>query len=299
MSFAHKGRVALVCVLAWPLLATSTAFANPAGSAGTGLAPVAERVSLDTFRAQPTLISDLQLEAEPLSVELDDWGLERELLPLADLRLLTEFHPEIDRWTERNNRIRMTFYVAAMFFSRELRIQDDIGLGGRLNWEVPGFISIRIDSNVVPWSRMEVKVPSPINPNSSRHMSGMVHSHFLNIGLWNPELSDDDLVMWAGFGAGVWIYDYSEADIIPQVDGEFSDYNLAGNAFLELDYKVIDIFHVSFGVRLHGIWADHTDDGRFYKINGADAARDGRNEDDIREEFAIVSEFSINFSVLW
>jgi len=236
-----------------------------------------------------------------LQVGNADLGLS-EPIELGDLQQVEDFHPETDRWTERTNRIRISPWVAGWFFSNELRIHHDIAIGMRLSWEVPGFIGIRIDSGVVPWSRMEVKGPNTSGGTSSRWMDGYVHSHTLSIGIFNPELSVDGLAFWAGFGGGLWLYDYSESDIFGQdsnIDGDFSDTNVSGNIFLELDYKITDIFHVGVGARLHVLLADHTNDGRFYELNDTDQSSGFDRNDGIVDDLATVTEFTFSFSILF
>ena len=35
----------------------------------------------------------------------------RDAVPLGDLKMVEDFHPETDRWTEHNNRIRITLWT--------------------------------------------------------------------------------------------------------------------------------------------------------------------------------------------
>ena len=237
-------------------------------------------------------------EAERVRTDRD------ELVPLGDLRLAADFHPETDRWTERHNRIRITQWTAVWLFSGELDIHNDIAIGLRLAWEVPGFIGIRLDSGFVPWSRLEVKAPAGFaaNPRSSRYVDGVVHSHTLSLGIFNPELSIEGLAFWAGFGGGLWIYSYSESDVFgidSNIDGDFSDINISGNIFVELDYKIADIFHVGFGIRTHFILADHTDEGRFYDLNDVNQSIDTGRNDGPLDDLAVVTEFTLNISILF
>jgi hypothetical protein len=228
-----------------------------------------------------------------------DLGLDDILL--GDLRPIEEFHPETDRWTERTNRIRISPFVGAWLFSDELRIHHDVVVGFRIAWEVPGFIGIRWDSAFVPWSRLEAKIPTATNPRSSRYIDGIVHAHTLSIGIFNPELSVAGLAFWAGLGGGVFVYDYHESDVIDgfQSEGDFSDINLSGNIFIELDYKIADIFHVGLGTRLHVLVADQTNDGRFYEINGVDQSSVEDRNDGLIDDLATVTEFTLNFSILF
>lgn len=248
--------------------------------------------------AEPVKASTLQVGSADLDFAVESPA---DQLVLGDLRLVEDFHPETDRWTERTNRIRITPWVGAWFFSDELRIHHDVALGFRIAWEVPGFIGIRLDSGFVPWSCMEVKIASPFNPASSRYMDGMVHSHTLSIAIFNPELSIDGLAFWAGLGGGLWIYDYNENDIIREfgVDGDFDDINFSGNIFVELDYKILDVLHVGIGARLHIIHAKHTNDGRFYSLNGVEQSAGTDRNDGIIDDLATVTEFTFNISVLF
>ena len=234
----------------------------------------------------------------------------RDAVPMGDLEMVEDFHPETDRWTEHNNRIRITLWTGGWFFSNELDIHHDVVVGFRINWEVPGFIGIRWDSGFVPWSRLEVK-RSPAdtrgNPRSSREVSGVVHAHTLSLGIFNPELSIDGLAFWAGFGGGLWIYDYSEGDTFAGNQGggggfdnvDFQDINVSGHIFVELDYKIADIFHIGIGIRQHFILADHTDEGRFYDINGTEQSTNSGRNDGILDDLAGVTELTLNLSVLF
>lgn len=229
-----------------------------------------------------------------------DLGLDP--IVLSDLRTIEEFHPETDRWTERTNRIRITPWVGAWMFSDELRIHHDVVVGFRIAWEVPGFIGIRWDSGFVPWSRLEAKIATG-NPRSSRYIDGTVHAHTLSIGIFNPELSVSGLAFWAGLGFGVWVYDYAESSIVDSLptpsEGDFDDTNLAGNIFIELDYKIVDVFHIGLGTRLHVLIADHTNDGRFYSINDVEQSNGVDRNDGLIDDLATVTEFTLNFSILF
>jgi hypothetical protein len=219
----------------------------------------------------------------------------------ADLKPIEDFHPETDRWTERTNRIRITPWIAAWFFSGELNVQPDVAIGVRISWEVPGFIGIRLDSGVVPWSNLEVKGARAANPNSVRYATGVVHSHTLSIGIFNPELSIDGLAFWAGFGGGLWFFDYHEADIFGNgsgIDADFTQTTFGANIFLELDYKITDIIHVGTGLREHVLFASFTDDGRFYEFNGVKQGSSGRNNG-ILDDLAVVTEWTVTLSILF
>ena len=107
---------------------------------------------------------------------------------------------------------------------------------------------------------------------------------------------------WAGFGAGVWVFDYNEGDVFStgsNVDATFDEINLAGNIFVEIDYKIADVFHLGFGLRWHGLLAEHTDEGRFYDLNGVSQSVDtGRNDGNF-DDVAQVWEMTFNLSVLF
>lgn len=271
-----------------------------AGLLGLLLVPAASAGELDRARvARPTsaaqgltLGKDVEMPANPA---LD-------IVPQGDLSLIDDFHPETDRWTARTNRIRITPFVGVWFFSGELDIHTDVVMGLRLNWEVPGFIGIRLDVASSPtYSRLEVKNATPNNPQSSRWLDGTVANFNLSLGIFNPELSIDGLAFWAGFGFGVWYFDYRENDIFGTdgLDGEWNDTTFGGNIFVELDYKVLDILHVGIGLREHILLADWTDEGRFYEYNDTEQSfQDGRN-DGILDDLAVVTELTFNISILF
>lgn len=248
---------------------------------------------------------------KPISLGLGDVEVERlrapdqeELVPLGDLRLAADFHPETDRWTERHNRIRISLWMGVWAWSGEMDIHTDMVLGLRLAWEVPGFIGIRLDSGLVPWSRLEVKPVPPGfgNTNSKRHINGYVHNHTLSLGIFNPELSIAGLAFWAGFGGGLWFYEYHENDVFgvdSGIDGDWSDVNISGHIFVELDYKIVDILHVGIGLREHVVLADQTDEGRFYEFNGVKQSYDSGRNQGILDDLALVTEFTFNISVLF
>jgi hypothetical protein len=285
-----------------------------------GLAPLALAVMLgfaSTAQAEGLEYRPSTPAAPPLVVGDSDLGLDlkqessRELssldaITLGDLQLIEDFHPETDRWTDRNNRIRITMWTGAWLFSKELRIHHDVPVGFRISWEVPGFISIRWDSGFAPWSRMEVKGRTSSGNLSSRWMSGVVHNHTLSLGIFNPELSVSGLAFWAGFGAGIWVYNYNEADVFGDtsdqgIDAEFSDTNISGLVFIELDYEISDTFHVGLGIRQHALLADHTNDGRFYEFNGVQQTKaDAIDRNDGQfDDLAGVTEITFNISVLF
>jgi len=251
-------------------------------------------------RAQLLSVGSADLDVESRRVR----DLDR--VPMGDLRPIEDFHPETDRWTNRNNRIRITAYTGGWFFSNELDIENDVPIGFRLSWEVPGFIGIRWDSAFAPWSRLEVKAPAGVgggvNPSSSRWVDGIAHAHTLSLGIFNPELSVDGLAFWAGFGFGVWVFDYDETNVFGPdsgIDASWDETAISANIFVELDYKISDVFHVGIGLRQHFINADWTDEGRFYSLNDTEQSFDtGRNDGPI-DDLAGVTEITFNISILF
>ncbi len=254
---------------------------------------------LEQRYAKPVASTYLQVGDSELDFETPN---DRDAVPIGDLAQITDFHPETDRWTERNNRIRITVWIGAWMLSNELDIHNQEVLGLRINWEVPGFIGIRWNSSAIPFARMEVK--SGGGPGaSSRYMDGIVHNHTLGLGIFNPELSIDGLAFWAGFGGGLWIFDFSETGVFSGSPGthSFNEVSIGGFIFVELDYEIADIFHIGLGLKQHVILADFTDEGRFYEFNGtqvAPAGTDGRNEGQF-DDLASVFEISLNISILF
>ncbi|MEZ6188617.1 MAG: hypothetical protein R3F62_26890 [Planctomycetota bacterium] len=228
-------------------------------------------------------------------------GLQEERIPLGDLSPVADFHPETDRWTDRHNRIRLSVNLGYWFFGGELDIEPAFVTGLRLGWEVPGFIGIRIHSNWAFQSRLEVKAVAGAGNVSSRQANGVVSNHGLSLGIFNPELSIGGLAFWAGFGGSLWIYDFQENDILSDgdlaIDADFNDQNLSGHIFVELDYKIADIFHIAFLYKQHFVLADHTDEGRFYSLNGVDQSFDTGRNDGIFDDLALVGEFTITLSI--
>ena len=163
-----------------------------AGLAVAGLSSAEELSHRASAPSQATLrVAESSLELEKYKAQEEGslgrrWSA-KDALYQADLQRIEDFHPETDRWTDRTNRIRITLWQGGWFFSSELDIHHDYVVGFRINWEVPVFIGIRWDSGFVPWSRMEVKAVPGINTNpaSSRWMSGVVHSHTLNLGAFS------------------------------------------------------------------------------------------------------------------
>ncbi|MCA8921531.1 MAG: hypothetical protein KDD82_06950 [Planctomycetes bacterium] len=226
---------------------------------------------------------------------------EDEAIPLGDLSPVADFHPETDRWTDRHNRIRLSVNLGVWLFGGELDIENTHVLGLRLGWEVPGFIGIRLHSNFALQAQLEVKAINGAGGVSSRHADGIVSNHGLSLGIFNPELSVGGLAFWAGFGGSLWIYDFNESGILSdgdlQVNADWSDSNISGHIFIELDYKVADIFHIGVVYVQHAVLADHTDEGRFYSLNGVDQSVDTGRNDGIFDDIALVGELTLTLSI--
>lgn len=242
--------------------------------------------------AQPTLFGAGPIELKPAPGELDD-SATRSAVEEIEKVWLADFHPETDRWTERNNRIKVTLYGSALFFGQNLRIADDGGVGLRLSWEVPGFIGIRLDSTLVGWSHMRVRTANALDTQGNgttatasvdhtRNMQGFVDVTSLSIAIFNPELSfAPNLAMWAGFGVDVWSYHYDELEptLVPGTTAAtmanarfyYVDFNVGGNFFFNLEYKIADMFHVGFEIREHIVYAPQTERGEFYKVDAGGA----------------------------
>ncbi len=274
--------------------------------------PAAHAGELDACRTQVRQ-TGLSLAAADVDLGLSEDASVRDAVPLGELQLVEDFHPETDRWTDRNNRIRITGWVGGWFPSGELRIDPTAVIGFRINWDVPGFIGIRWDSGFVPWAQLRVRDTGGGGNDDFEKAIGFVHSHTLSIGIFNPELSVDGLAFWAGFGLGFWIYQFDDDDVdltgnnsarvtfneFDGIMGEEDALNLAGNIFVELDYEITDVFHIGLGLRQHVILADHTNLGRFYEIDGALASQgDGRNDGPF-DDLAGVTEITLNISVLF
>lgn len=241
------------------------------------------------------------------AVDLDLRPSAQDLVPMADLRQIADFHPEVDRWTERHNRIRITLWSGVWLFGGELDIEPvtvPVGLG--LRWEVPGFIGIRLDG-AVAYSRLEVKsngIPFTKQPRSTRFLDGVTHNYTLSLGIFNPELSVAGLAFWAGFGGGIWYWSFDEDDVFGEgtgIDGDYGDddLNISGHIFVELDYAIADIFHIGLGIRQHFVLAPQTDDGRFYEFNGVEQSFDSGRNDGILDDIALVTEFTLNISIVF
>jgi len=220
-----------------------------------------------------------------------------------------DYHPETDRWTERNNRIKITFYPAILFWAGNLRVENNIegniGVGLRVSWEVPGFIGIRLDNTLVPFTYLRVRdAANALDKNGDHHRSipGFVDLTSLSIAIFNPELSfAPNLAMWAGFGVD-WInYHYSASAATAHY--EFIDYNFGGNFFFDLEYKITDIFHIGFEWKEHIVYAPQTERGEFYHVdlgNGGftPGVKHSRNNA-IPVSLSTIEEFQLHISVLF
>ena len=226
-----------------------------------------------------------------------------------------DFHPETDRWTERNNRIKITFYPSLTFFGGNLRLLNDIlgnaGIGGRISWEVPGFIGIRLDNSYLPFTRMIVRNvgTGDTGGNHHRNIDGFVDITSFSIAIFNPELSfAPGLAMWAGFGVDWFNYHFTERlGFFGQpvhVQYQYIDYNFGGNFFFNLEYKITDIFHVGFEWKEHIIYCPQTERGEFYKTdfgNGSlhTAGSPHSRNQNIPIALSMAEEFQLHFSVLF
>lgn len=216
-----------------------------------------------------------------------------------------DFHPETDRWTERNNRIKLSLYGCGLFPSGNLRWVIDAAIGVRLAWEVPGFIGIRLDNIIDPLSRMRIRLPS-FNTDSTRTMKGFVDCTSLSVAIFNPESSyPANLAMWAGLGVDLWWYHYAEIEQVsiggpPTEHVHYIDQNVGLNFFFDLQYKITDIFHVGIGFREHLVYAPQTEVGEFYHIDGHQAS-DGHHTRNATKPVDIspVEEINVTFSILF
>jgi hypothetical protein len=219
-----------------------------------------------------TLFGSGPIELKP---DVGEVGEDNAEVAAAELEKIwaEDFHPETDRWTERNNRIKISFLTSVLAFAENLRILPDLGFGLRVSWEVPGFIGIRLDSVAVPWSHMRVADFGQSQTTNDTHhdMQGFVDVTSLSIAIFNPELSAaPNLAMWAGFGADMWNYHYAElfgGAPAGHIEYAYIDYNFGGNLFFNLEYKLADIFHIGFEIKEHIVYAPQTERGEFYKVN--------------------------------
>jgi len=280
MSYTGRTVTPLVAVLAWLFLA-------PGGAQAGMLDDCFSDVKRPDQRVQ-------QFDAS-------EAGDEDELIPLGDLSPVADFHPETDRWTDRHNRIRLSVNLGAWIFGGELDIKNTHVVGLRLGWEVPGFIGIRLHSNFALDAKLEVKAVNGAGGVSSRYADGIVSNHGLSLGIFNPELSVGGLAFWAGFGGSLWIYDFNENEILSDgdldVSADWNDSNISGHIFIELDYAIADIFHVALLYKQHFLIADHTDEGRFYDLNGALQSSDTGRNDGILDDLALVGELTLTLSI--
>jgi hypothetical protein len=247
---------------------------------------------------------------EPRS--LDQKTLEDIFLDDSELGLYVDYesHPEVDRWTKRNNRIRLRTWFGAWFYSGELDVRHHYANGLSLSWEVPGFIAIHFEAAISPLARLEVKPGGSANQASSRHADGNVSNAYLSLAIFNPELSNENLAFWAGVGAGVWYFDFQEGSVQGggglRADVDFQELSPAGKVFIEIDYKISDTLHVGFGFATHIIYSEHTDDGRFYEVNnvqggvasGGALTQDGRN-DGLIGHLSVVWDIHLSISIVF
>ena len=301
----RRGIAAAVSALSMPAVVTLIALSPSLARAGE---------IEDQLKAQgptSTLFGVQATELTPSAAELE---VEPVLQASEQAKIWSaDYHPETDRWTERNNRIKISLYGSGLFFGNNLRIHHDAGVGVRVSWEVPGFIGIRLDNVAVPWSHMLVRNTGKTTAGSSfRTMRGFVTCTSLSIAIFNPELSAvPNLAMWAGFGADIWNYHYNT--LIATAGGttrryQYIDYNLGGNFFFNLEYKITDIFHVGIELREHIVYAPQTERGQFYKVDnlvqGVGIHTVGnahsRNQDLPGElPLSMVHEFQLHISVLF
>ena len=247
-------------------------------------------------------------DTRPQSAVMSDlFDAEMELALTADGRV--DYHPTVDRWTDTNNRIRLTPLMGAWFFSGELDVEHNFVTGARVSWEVPGFIAIHFDTLVSPLARLEVKPGGSANAASSRHVDGNVISGYVSVAIFNPELSSENLAWWAGLGVGGWYMLFEEDNVQNsgiQTEVEFEEILPAGKVFIELDYKISDNFHIGLGIAAHVLYSTHTDDGRFYDVNdvkggvaaGGALTQDGRN-DGFVGHLSLVTELTLNLSLVF
>lgn len=235
--------------------------------------------------------------------------LERLFDENSDLRLLKDYHPTVDRWTERNNRIRLSPYVGVWMYSGELDVRHHVSYGLRLSWEAPGFIAIHFEGATSALSRLEVKPGGSANARSSRHATGLVSNFYLSVAIFNPELSNEDLAFWAGVGGGFWYFMFDEDSVqngaIP-TDVEFEDYVPSAKVFFEIDYRISQTLHIGFTFATHVLYAKFTDDGRFYDVNGISGGvgaggaltQEGRNNS-FFGHLALVTEGNLSISLVF
>jgi hypothetical protein len=220
----------------------------------------------------------------------------------------TDFYPETDQWTERNNRIKISGYFSGLLFARNLRIEPDLAAGIRLAWEVPGFIGVRLDTVVVPgYSRMQVSPEGGSKSGASpgRHINGTVDCTSISIAIFNPELSMPSpgaLAMWAGLGLDLWFYDYVSDGISFQskFQSDFSfNTNPGMNMFFDAEFKISDNFHIGLGLKDHVLYAPQTERGEFYQIGGHTLGTKHHRNSTRPLDLSNVVEMSLIFSILF
>jgi hypothetical protein len=220
----------------------------------------------------------------------------------------TDFYPETDQWTERNNRIKISAYFSGLLFGRNLRIEPDFAEGLQLSWEVPGFIGVRLNTVVVPgYSRMQVSPEGGSQNGASpgRHITGTVDCTSLSIAIFNPELSMPSpgaLAMWAGLGLDLWIYHYTEDGLtfISNFQHNFSfNTNPGMNIFFDAEFKVTDNFHIGLGLKDHIVYAPQTERGEFYQIGGVTQGTKHHRNATRPLDLSNVFEMSVIFSILF
>jgi hypothetical protein len=237
--------------------------------------------------------SDPAPKGDADKLTLDPVALALEQLWAAD------FHPETDRWTERNNRVKVSLLMSAMFFGNNLRVLDDVGIGLRVAWEVPGFISIRLDTTILPFSHIETRTINSSSGDGRRYTPGYLDMTCLTVGIFNPELSAaPNLAMWAGLGLDAVFYHYG--GLIAGNHYTYVDQNVGGEFFFNLEYKIVDIFHVGLEWREHVLYAPQTEEGRgFVKVNGHTRGIHHERNQSFPVALSAITEFQLTVSVLF
>jgi hypothetical protein len=232
----------------------------------------------DRARATTTLFG---FEAQERSASEDVKKLDSQVdATLEKLEPIADYHPETDRWTERNNRIKISLWGAGWFFSQNLNIAHDAAVGLRVAWEVPGFIAIRLDGGFCPWSHLLARVDRGNGFFSDELVPGLAVNSSLTIGIFNPELSTaaGPLAFWAGFGPEIWYWNYHSNNVtISGVDHQIdfsgkNSLNFGGQIFVEADFKVMDIMHFGLGFKEHIVVAPQVKDGRYWTLDGGSAS---------------------------
>jgi hypothetical protein len=240
-------------------------------------------------------------QAEQRALEEDAAPVEWRTISMA--RVFEEdYHPETDRWTERNNRIKISVYGAGLFFAGNLRIACNAAAGLRVAWEVPGFIGVRLETVCDPLSRMRIRTTNISGGSSLRNMKGFVDCTSLSVAIFNPELSyPARIAMWAGLGVDVWFYHYYENNIsFLGQRFDYQDFNVGLNFFFDLEFKITDIFHVGAGFREHLVYAPQTEVGEFYHVNGHQASGNHHGRNATRPaDVSPVEDVELSISVLF